>query len=66
MKGYRNLLLALATLACLTWVALAGIKAGSDLIGLGTVLGAIAAAGVGSGFARGYNKKCEAANGGIQ
>ncbi len=38
----RKLILGLAFLACSTFICYAGIKQGSDLVGLATVLGALA------------------------
>ena len=43
MKNYRKLTLGLAFLACATFIVYVGIGAGSDLLGLSTVIGAIAA-----------------------
>ena len=42
MKNYRKLILGLAFLACSTFVSYAGINQGSDLVGLATIIGAIA------------------------
>lgn len=57
MSGYRNAVLVLATVAGQTFVAWAGIDAGTDMVGLATVLGAIGGTVVGGAYARGYNKK---------
>jgi len=57
MKGYRNKTIIIVTLLVDLWVAVAGVHAGSDLIGLATVIGAINAGSVGAIFGRGYNKK---------
>jgi hypothetical protein len=57
MSGYRNLILALSTLICCTWVGLVGVKTGADLLGLATLVGAMGGTAVGAMVARGYNKK---------
>lgn len=64
MHGYRNLMIWFGTILCLTFVAWAGIKEGTEPVGLGTVLGAIAVNSIGIVFGRGYNKSKE--NGGAQ
>ena len=42
MKNYRKLILGLAFLGCTTFISSAGINQGTDLVGLATVIGAIA------------------------
>lgn len=60
MRGYRNLTLALSTLVCCTWMGLVGIRAGSDLLALATLVGAVGGTAVGAMVARGYNKQVAA------
>lgn len=42
MKNYRKLILGIAFLACSTFIAWAGIIQSSDLVGLATIIGAMA------------------------
>ena len=42
MKGARKIIIGLAFLAGATFISYEGIKNGSDLLGVGTVIGAIA------------------------
>ena len=60
MKNYRKLILGLAFTVASTWITLAGITQGSDLVGLATVIGAIA----GGVFGVVYGNIKEHANGG--
>jgi hypothetical protein len=57
MTGYRNVALVFSTVICQTVVAWAAVRAGTDMVGLATVLGAIGGTVVGGAYARGYNKK---------
>ena len=56
MRGYRNVIIILATVSLQTFVAYAGIKAGTDPVGLATVLGALSATVIGGVFGRGYQR----------
>lgn len=42
MKGVRKVIIGLAFIAAGTFISVAGIRSGSDLIGLASVIGAIA------------------------
>lgn len=42
MKGLRKVIIGLAFIGGATFIAYTGIKSGSDLLGVGTVIGAIA------------------------
>lgn len=42
MKGLRKVIIGLAFIAGATFISYAGIKNGSDLVGLATVIGALA------------------------
>ena len=66
MRGYRNKIIILATLAATTWLGYLGIRYGSSLTELATIIGAQWAGAVGAVFGRGYNKGKEALNGGVQ
>ena len=59
MKGLRNLIIFVLTLAASTWIALVGIKPGVELLGLASVIGAVQVGSVGAIFGRGYNKKVQ-------
>ena len=43
MKGLRKVIIGLMFIGCSTFLVSTGIKSGSDLIGLSTVIGAMAA-----------------------
>ena len=58
-KGYRNWSLILIGIGTSTFLAFAGIENGSDLVGLGVVIGAKDAGIAASIGFRGYNKKVE-------
>lgn len=42
MKGSRKLIIAVVFLTCGTFIGWSGIRAGSDLVGIATIIGAIA------------------------
>ena len=55
--GKRNMIIGIVTVACQTFVAWAGIREGTELVGLATVIGAVGATAVGAVFGRAINKK---------